>query len=323
MVQQLSRRTIAAIIAIGVVVGALAYVVAPVDLSPLTRATVFIGAAMSLNLLIGNAGLISVGHGLFVGLGAYTVAVGTITFELPLAITVLIALGGSVVLALLTGLIALRAKALFFALLTLALSEVGFVYVSRSYAVTGGDDGLAGIPVPEWLFPAESQHLMAVAVTTVILLAVLVLLASPFGATLRAIRDNRDRVASLGGNPKLYELSAFMLAGVLGTVAGMSLAISDRLVTPEIISWTTGTLLLVMIAVGGRFSFFGPVLGVVLLELTRSEVQAVSVHADLVIGVVVIACAVAFPDGIAGRFRSSLSRFSDRGLKSRTETTHA
>ena len=270
----------------------------------LTRIVMLSGAVMSLNLLVGNVGLVSMGHGLFLGFGAYVVAVGSVKYGIPWGWCALIAISASVVLAALAGGIALRAKALFFALLTLALGQVGFVWVARNYDLTGGDDGLVGVVVPIWLDGDQAQYLLAVVVTTLICLALTLVLVSPFGATLRAIRENPERVASLGGNPKLFEFVAFMIAGILGVVSGIIAATTDQSVEPNMISWVTGATLLVMVALGGRFTFYGPIAGVVILEMTRTMVQSYSSHSDLVVGLLVVVCAVFFPEGIGPPIRT-------------------
>ncbi len=309
------------ILSLGILAALLAWIIPDSRLPPITRTVVLAGAAMSLNLLIGNAGLISMGHGLFLGLGAYVVAVANVKHGVPILWCAAGALVASVVVGMIAAGIALRARLLFFALLTLALSQVGFVFVARNYALTGGDDGLVGVQVPSWLDGDVPEHLLAVVVTTLVCILLTVLLASPFGATLRAVRDNSERVASLGGNPKVFEFVAFVIAGVLGSTMGIVAAITDRAVEPGLISWTTGAILLVMVALGGRFTFFGPIIGAVVLELTRAYVQAFSTHADLVVGLIVILCALAFPEGIAPRVQGWWGRL--RAPKGQPQTAAA
>ena len=315
--EQLTSQRLLTLLLLGLAAALLVLVVPEARLPTITRTVMLAGAAMSLNLLIGNAGLVSMGHGLFLGLGAYVVAVGNIKHNVSLAWCMLAAVLASLVVAAISGIIALRARALFFALLTLALGQVAFVFVARNYALTGGDDGLVGVNVPAWLDGDLPQHLLAVAATTAVCVVLLVLLASPFGAVLRALRDNSERVASLGGNPKLYEMIAFVIAGVLGGIMGIVAALTDQAVEPTLISWTTGATLLVMVALGGRFTFLGPIAGVVILELTRSYVQMHSSHADLFVGLLVVVCAIAFPEGIGPRIQnSSLGRWFKRASAS-------
>ena len=296
--EHLSWRRALSIVLLGLTAALLVLVVPESRLPAVTRTVMLAGAAMSLNLLIGNAGLVSMGHGLFLGFGAYVVAIGSVKHGLSLSWCIALAISSAVVLAVVSAIVALRARALFFGLLTLALSQVAFVFVARNYALTGGDDGLVGITVPKWLDSDLTQHFVAVAVTTAVCLLLLMILASPFGAILRALRDNPERVASLGGHPKHIEFIAFVIAGVMAAIMGVVAAITDQAVEPTLISWTTGATLLVMVALGGRFTFLGPILGVVILETTRNLVQTHSEHSDLVVGLLVMGCALAFPEGI-------------------------
>lgn len=296
--ERLSRTNVLVLVLLGIAVALLALVIPPAHLSGVGRTVMFAGAVMSLNLLVGNAGLISIGHGLFLGLGAYAVAIANITYGIAVGWAALIAISAAFVMAAITGAIALRARHLFFALLTLALGQVAFIWVSHNYDLTGGDDGLIGIEIPLWLWGDVQQYLLAVISTTLICLAMLVLLASPFGAALRAVRDNPQRVASLGQNPKIIEFAAFVISGVFGTLSGVIAALIDLSVSPETFSWVTGATLLVMVALGGRFSFYGPIVGVIILETSRTLVQMYSTHADLVVGLLVVLCAVLVPEGI-------------------------
>lgn len=302
--ESLSLRRLSILVLLGAAAALLPWIVPEAYLRGVTRIVMLSGAVMSLNLLIGSAGLVSMGHGLFLGVGAYVVAILNVKYGVGVGWAALCAIGVSLLVAAVAGIVALRARLLFFALLTLALGQVAFVFVARNYTLTGGDDGLVGITLPTWLDNEVAQHLFAVGVTTAVCVLLMVLLASPFGATLRAVRDNADRVASLGGNPKRYEFGAFVIAGVLGSIMGIVAAMTAQAVEPNLVSWTTGATLLVMVALGGRFTFFGPILGVIILETTRTLVQAHSSHADLVVGLLVVLCAITFPEGIGPRLQA-------------------
>jgi branched-chain amino acid transport system permease protein len=289
-------------------------VISQMWLVEVTRIVVITGAAMSLNLLVGTTGLISMGQGLFFGLGAYVVALGTMRFNLDYFSAALLAIALSLPLSLLVALISLRAKHLFFGLLTMAIGQVAFVFVSRNYKLTGGDDGLVGIVMPEWLDNNIAQHYLAVLALFITGIFLLRLLASPLGATFSAVRDNPDRVASLGGNPKLFEITAMMIGGVLAAMFGTILAATEGSVEPNLFSWVTSTMFLMMVALGGRSIFLGPLIGAVILEITRAYIQSKSANADLVVGLVVIACAVLFPEGLGPQFKKLMSRIKNFDL---------
>jgi len=286
------------LLAVGVLMCLMPIVLSPAALPEGTRLVLLIGTAMTLNLLVGTTGLISMGQGLMFGVGCYVVAVGTVKFGLGYWQTALIALAVSLPISLLTAVISLRTRHLFFGLLTMAIGQVAFVIVSKSYNLTGGDDGLVGVRIPAWLDNDVTQHYFAVGTMLLVALLLLRLLTSPFGAMLGAVRDNADRVASTGANPKLFEIAAMVIAGVLATLLGVVWACTEGMVEPNLLSWVTSTMLLMMVALGGRSMFLGPVIGAVVLEASRAYVQVHSSHSDLVVGVLVILCAVLFPEGI-------------------------
>jgi branched-chain amino acid transport system permease protein len=196
----------------------------------------------------------------------------------------------------------------------MAIGQVAFVFVSRNYKLTGGDDGLVGIVMPEWLDNNIAQHYLAVLALFITGIFLLRLLASPLGATFSAVRDNPDRVASLGGNPKLFEITAMMIGGVLAAMFGTILAATEGSVEPNLFSWVTSTMFLMMVALGGRSIFLGPLIGAVILEITRAYIQSKSANADLVVGLVVIACAVLFPEGLGPQFKKLMSRIKNFDL---------
>lgn len=306
--EQFSLSRLFAITAFGALMCLLPLFVSPALLPEATRIVLLAGCAMSLNLLVGATGLMSMGMGVFFGFGAYAVAVGMLKYGLGYWQTVGIALAASIPLGLLVALISLRARHLFFGLLTMAIGQVVFVLISRSYKLTGGDEGLVGVPIPEWLDNDVVQHYFAVAVVLLVSVLLLRLLASPFGAMLGAVRDNADRVASTGANPKLYEITAMVIAGFLTTLIGTVWASTEGAVEPNLTTWVTSMMLLMMVALGGRHTFLGPVVGAILLEASRAWVQSFSSHSDLMVGVLVILCALLFPEGIGPRLARLFSR---------------
>ena len=206
------------------------------------RTCVYLALAQGWNLMAGSAGLVSLGTSSFVGLGAYVVAIATIRYGLSYWSGVALALVLSVPVSLLSALISLRARHLFFGLLTLAIGQVAFVFVVSSYNLTGGDDGLVGVTLPDWLGSGPAQFRLAALVTVAACVVLLKITSSPFGAMLGAVRDNADRVASLGGNPKRFELAAFMIAGAFGALFGAVLAGVEGSVDPHLYSWVTSAM---------------------------------------------------------------------------------
>jgi len=164
------------------------------------------------------------------------------------------------------------------------------------------------VVLPSWLDNDNIQHYFAVLVLFIAGMALLRLLSSPLGSTLGAVRDNPDRVASLGGNPKLYEIAAMIVGGMLAAIFGTVWAATEGSVEPNLFSWVTSAMLLMMVALGGRSIFLGPLIGAVILEITRAYVQSQSANADLVVGIVVITCAVLYPEGIGPPIKKIFSQ---------------
>ena len=306
--EQFSSRRVGMLLATGLVFCLLPFLLSSTALPEATRILVLAGVAMCLNLLVGTSGLISMGQGLFLGFGAYTVALATLRYNQSFGMAALMAIALSVPLSLIVALISLRAKHLFFGLLTMAIGQVAFVLVSRNYDLTGGDDGLFGIEPPAWLQSDVAQHYLAVAVFIGVCLVLMRLLASPFGATLGAIRDNPDRIASLGANPKLYEIAVMVIGGVLTSVFGVVWACTEGGVEPNLFSWVTSALMLMMVALGGRSLFLGPLIGVLILEVSRVYLHKYSTNSDLFVGALVIVCAVFFPEGVGPALRQLMQR---------------
>ncbi len=307
--ERFSSSRLLGLLAIGLALCLLPLLISATGLPEITRIVLMAGVAMCLNLLVGATGLISMGQGLFLGLGAYTVSLATLNYGYDHGQAALLAIALALPLSLIVALIALRAKHLFFALLTMAIGQVAFVLVSRNYELTGGDDGLFGVEPPTWLESDIAQHYFVVAVFVVVCLILMRLLASPFGATLGAIRDNRDRVASLGGNPKLYEIAVMVIGGMLTTVFGVLWGLTESGVEPSMFSWVTSAMLLMMVALGGRSIFFGPVLGVFILEIARVYLHKYSANSDLAVGALVIVCAMFFPEGVGAAVQGFARRF--------------
>ncbi|MGH6627196.1 MAG: branched-chain amino acid ABC transporter permease [Burkholderiaceae bacterium] len=308
--ERFSARRLATLLAVGLVLCLLPLVISATALPEITRIVVLAGVAMCLNLLVGTSGLISMGQGLFLGFGAYAVALATLRYGRSYGEAAAIAIVISLPLSLVVALISLRARHLFFGLLTMAIGQVAFVLVSRNYELTGGDDGLVGIEPPSWLQSDLAHHYFAVAVFVIVCIILLRLLASPFGATLGAIRDNPDRVASLGGNPKLYEVMVMVIGGMLTTVFGVVWACTEGGVEPSLFSWVTSALLLMMVALGGRSIFLGPLIGVLVLEVSRVYLHKYSTNSDLIVGGLVIVCAVFFPEGVGPAIQGFARRFN-------------
>ncbi len=318
------RESAAAGVAAAVLLAA-PFFLAPYATTTLTRMLVFGLLAASLDLLVGTVGLPSLGHAAYFGVGAY--AAGWIslhgTSAAPLGLLVAAALGAVVAAA--AGVVAVRASGVFFLMLTLALAEIVQQLAESWEPVTGGSNGMYGIPATR----LGGTPLTNVAVTywyvlgwfVFGLLILWALSASPFGATLRGIRDNEPRMRALGYRPARYKLAAFVCAGAVAGLAGGLLATQQRLVTPADLGFTTSALALLAVVIGGAGTIWGPCLGAALVILIRDTFgPSLGGHGPLVLGLVFIAVVYALPGGLDGVRRTVSGRMgAARGRSGRPD----
>ena len=273
--------------------------------------------AMSLDLLLGYAGLPSFGHAAFFGLGAYLVAYLSSRSELAwgltdnLLISAPIVITGTAAMALVMGWLALRTSGIYFLMITLALAQMLYSLAIRWSQVTGGSDGLSGIPRPTiglgplgYSFDSrESFYFMVLATFVLSWWLLRRLVNSPFGLTLQGIRENEQRMHALGYNTFRFKLAAFVLAGSLAGVAGMLLALFFRYATPDNLYWTMSGQVLIMTIIGGAGTITGPVLGAGLVRLLPNLASSYTDRWQLLLGVVFIGVVLVAPRGLGGLWR--------------------
>jgi branched-chain amino acid transport system permease protein len=262
--------------------------------------------ALSVNMLLGYAGLISLGQAAFWGAGGYTVALITVqaglgSFWLCICAAVVVAavLGG------ILGALALRTKGVYFILLTLALAQMVWALLSPWRSVTGGTDGLMGIARPDlglpWSLSGSLSFyffvLMFFAVSAFVLYRVT---RSPFGRVLVGIRENEQRMRALGYNTWRYLYICFIVAAAFGGLAGALKVYQDGFVNPAYASLSTSALVLLMAMIGGTRVFGGPVVGAGVVWIIRSVVSSYTVYWNLLLGIVMVAVVMFAPSGIAG-----------------------
>jgi ABC-type branched-subunit amino acid transport system ATPase component/ABC-type branched-subunit amino acid transport system permease subunit len=307
----IGRRWIAATVLIAIafalppIAGALESVLGPDVIS--ANFTVLLGTSalvlalwsVSYNLMLGYTGMVSFAHAAYYGVGAYTVAL--LYQDLHWSVLLGLALAPVVtgLVGLVTGLISLRAVRLYFALLTLAISQVGFVIAFEWYSFTGGDNGVHGILPPDFLSDPTVQYYFVAAVVGVCLLAMFVLVRSPFGAALLAIRENRLRAAAVGLNVKRYELAVFTISAAFAGVAGALFSIYDLQAYPQMMYWTESAQPVVVTLLGGMGSFLGPALGAAVYTwLANSVGQSFPAQFDIVLGAIVLGVVLVAPGGL-------------------------
>ncbi|WP_161993322.1 branched-chain amino acid ABC transporter permease [Lacisediminimonas profundi] len=248
----------------------------------LTEVMVFAIAAMSLDLLLGYTGLASFGHAMFFGMGAYAAGLLGVHYPALLPFTLAAAALVGAVAACGTAYLVLRSAGIYFIFLTLALSQMIFAVAFKWKWLTGGDDGLPGVPRPSFgpldrYFSADDNTVFYVLTLVVFVLSYLALKRitnSPFGSVLIGIRENRSRMEALGYDTRAYMIAAFAIAGLFAGVAGGLFAHQFRLVSPEQLHWQASAILLVMVVLGGSGSLIGPVIGSLLIILLQNVVSS-------------------------------------------------
>jgi ABC-type branched-subunit amino acid transport system ATPase component/ABC-type branched-subunit amino acid transport system permease subunit len=282
-----------------------------------TSALVLALWSVSYNLMLGYTGMVSFAHAAYYGIGAYTVALLYQDLHwsvLPgLALSPLVAgLAG-----LITGFISLRAVRLYFALLTLAISQVCFVIAFEWYSFTGGDNGIHGISPPDFLTNPTVQYYFVAAVVAVCLLIMFTLVRSPFGAALVAIRENRLRAASVGLNVKRYELAVFTISAAFAGVAGALFVFYDLQAYPQLMYWTESAQPVVVTLLGGTGTFLGPALGAAVYTwLANSVGRNFPAQFDVALGAIVLGVVLVAPGGI-GSALDGIRRLTARRRGSR------
>ncbi len=265
--------------------------------------------ATSLNLLLGQTGLVSFAHAAYFGVGAYAVALvwEHLGWSPLMGIPLSVPLGA--LLAFVSGAFALRAVRLYFALLTLALSQLVYVIVFQWYSFTRGDNGIHGIDMPEFLNGTANAYWFVLAVMVVAMIALRVIAVSPFGAALVAIRENRQRAAFLGINVKRYELAAFTIAGTFAALAGALFAVFNREAYPNLLFWTENSVPIFIILIGGMFRFWGPLIGAVVYVLLEETVAGQTEYSHFILGAILLVIVLVIPGGIEGVGEKVVARF--------------
>ena len=258
--------------------------------------------ALSLNLLVGYAGLTSLGHAIYFATTAYLLGWFTTTWGLGALAGAGAAVGATVVVAGLCGLVALRASGLGFLMITLALGQIFWGVAYRWVGLTGGDNGMSGLarPAPfgvDLTVPGRFYAFTAV-VFVAFFLAMARLVRSPFGACLRGTRDQPRRMAALGHGVWLVRWLAFVQAGFGGAVAGLMYAYYQGFISPHALSLTSSAEVLLMVIAGGAGTLLGPVVGATLVLLLKNVVSAYVERWLMLLGFVFVLIVVFMPDGI-------------------------
>ena len=274
------------------------------SLSLLARAMILGLGALGLSVLVGGAGLVSLGHAASFGVGAYAVVMLDAAGITNAGVVFPVAVLAAALFALLTGAVAIRTAGVNFIMITLAFGQMAF-FTAASLSAYGGDDGytlyartrLFGTKLLEnrWFF-----HYLLLALLVLVWVAGRRLLASRFGRVLRAARENPLRAQALGFSPYPYQLLAYTLAGALGGLAGALLANATEFVAPSFIAWQRSGDLLFMVILGGLGQLHGAVLGALAFVLLEEYLAELTPHWRLIFGPLLVLVALYLKGGLLG-----------------------
>lgn len=302
------------VVAAAVVLGVILPIPSSLELEYAISLAVF---AVATNLLVGFGGLVSFGQGVFYGLGAYVVALGWLHHGLSFWPAMALAPVAGAGLAVLIGLVALRTRMLYFALLTLAFTQLAYVIVEEQYNFTSGANGIFGQLVPTWLTDARNSFFFVLGISVVCLVVMWKVTASPFGLALKAIRDNRNRAEALGINVFRTQLVAMAISGFFCAVAGTLFVVYSQSTNPDLFLWTSSGIPVFMLVLGGMYRFLGPVLGALVYELAHHFLIQYTQDWQIVLGVLLLVIVLFRPDGLAGTFAQVTKRWSRQGRDAR------
>lgn len=264
--------------------------------------------AVGFNLLFGYTGLLSFGHAAFLGSGAYGCGIALVHFGVPWFGAILVGVLLSVFFAAIMGFLAIRTRGIYFAMVTLALSQCVYYLFYQAVNLTGGENGLRGINLSEIGILGFSVNFLNPTTKYYVILAFVAfalwlfsrLLASPFGAVLEAIRENESRARACGYDVARVKFIAFVISGAFCGLAGALKALHLSIVPIETLHYLTSGQVVMMALLGGMNTFFGPFVGAAAFLLLEDVLTTMTSHWQLVLGAVFVIFVLFFPKGIWG-----------------------
>lgn len=271
--------------------------------------------ALGFNLLFGFLGLLSFGHAALFGTGAYLCGIAIVHFQLPWYAAIVVGTLSGAVMAAAIGVLAIRTRGIYFAMVTMALSQCVYYLFYQAVDWTGGENGLRGINVHtidifgmkfDFINPLTRYYVIA-AFVILALFALSRILASPFGAVIEAVRENEARARASGYNVTLTRLITFILSGAFCGLAGALAALHLSIVPIEMLHYETSGMAVMMSLLGGMGTFFGPFVGAAVFLLLENLVSLYTIHWQLIVGAVFVVCVLFFPAGIWGTILKRLN----------------
>ncbi len=257
-------------------------------------------AACGLNLMLGYAGMVSFGPAGFYAVGAYGTALLLYYTKTPFWAAFIAGPIAAALISVVVGWFCVRLTHVYFALLTLAFSQIIFTVIFGWYGFTKGDDGIVGLPIPAVINSIPSYYYFSLCVACICLALLWMIVNSPFGKTVLALRENQERTEFIGINVRMYQLAVFVLSSFFLGVAGSLFCGFNKNVFPAYAHWMKSTEMIVVCLMGGIHTFLGPVVGSVVFILLDKVITGFTQYWPLVLGIVIMALLLYLRGGVAG-----------------------
>ncbi len=289
----------------------------PFYLDLLSRALILAIAVVSLNLILGFGGMVSLGHAAYIGIGAYSVGIASYYDFYNGWLHIALALSVSAVFALITGAISLRTRGVYFIMITMAFSQMVY-FTFLSLEEYGADDGLVIYSRSEFpeLISMESSTSLYYWVFALLLASMFFvhrLVHARFGRVIVGCKFNEQRMQALGFNTYRYRLACYVLSAMLCSLAGMLLGNFTGFISPDMIGWARSGELMFMVIIGGVASFFGPLVGTLMYVLLEEVLSTITIYWHLIFGGLLVALVLFGKGGIHGWFSRLDGKGEDHG----------
>jgi branched-chain amino acid transport system permease protein len=264
--------------------------------------------AASINILLGYTGLAPLGHAALFGIGTYTVGYMTTKMGAGMAVTIPMGILLTVGVAAIFGIMAVRTSEIYFLMITLAQGMIIWGLAFRWNSVTNAENGIRGIDRPPFIELYYEYYYMILIVTILVFLLIYRIINSPFGLTLKGIRDSERRMRTLGYNVTLHKFLGFLASAFFAGLAGSFYAFHNNFVSPTTVEFAKSAQSLLMVVLGGSGTMFGPAIGSFVITFGRNQLSLYTDRWPMILGAVYVITILAAPDGFVGAWRRIVRR---------------